>query len=143
MPDYDDPTVQAHWEAERRSEVSKYLAQEGVAHGHVGRKPAWSVPPYVGLWSVEGRASDSPGWWVICGDLPSDYVSSTSAQSAREAVAAIASLWAEAAAYMERGEKHPTFVIGTGELGEELAPLLASRSALLLEWVEDPEAWEE
>jgi hypothetical protein len=42
---------------------------------------------------------------------------------------------------MGRGETHPTFVIGTGENDEELAPLLASRAELLLEWVEDDEAW--
>jgi hypothetical protein len=42
---------------------------------------------------------------------------------------------------MERGEAHPTFVIGSGQNDEELAPLLASRAGLLLEWVEDDEAW--
>jgi hypothetical protein len=44
---------------------------------------------------------------------------------------------------MERGELHPTFVIGSGNLKEELAPMLSSRAELLLEWVSDPEAWEE
>ena len=143
MPDYDDPKTQALWESEGRLEVARYLEREGLAHGHIGRKPAWSVPPYVAVWSVEGPTSDSPSWWVIGGDLPSDYVSARHAQNAREAVAAIATLWSEAAAYMSRGEQHPTFIIGIGDRAEELAPLLASRSALLLEWVEDPEAWEE
>jgi hypothetical protein len=44
---------------------------------------------------------------------------------------------------MSRGERHPTFVIGTGENNEELAPLLASRSEILLGWANDPEIWEE
>src|SRR5690606_23563634 len=59
----------------------------------------------------------------------------------REAVKAIASLWQEKAAYMACGEVHPTLVIGSGQNDEELAPLLASRAGLLLEWVEDDEAW--
>ena len=56
---------------------------------------------------------------------------------------AIASLWQEAAQYMSRGEKHPTFRIGSGQQDEELAPMLESRAELLLEWVNDPEVWEE
>jgi hypothetical protein len=56
---------------------------------------------------------------------------------------AIASLWKEAAQYMARGERHPTFTIGNGQNSEELAPMLASRSELLLGWANDPEVWEE
>ena len=44
---------------------------------------------------------------------------------------------------MARGERHPTFVIGSGENNEELAPVLASRAELLLEWVKDAELWKE
>lgn len=85
----------------------------------------------------------SVGWWAISGDIPNDYVSADKASNPREAVGAIASLWKEAAEYMARGERHPTFVIGSGEHTEELAPMLASRAELLLEWVSDPEVWEE
>jgi hypothetical protein len=75
--------------------------------------------------------------------MPNDYVSAGNAKTPREAVQAIASLWREAAEYMSRGEKHPTFRIGSGQQDEELAPMLASRAELLLEWVDDAEAWED
>lgn len=55
----------------------------------------------------------------------------------------IASLWQEAAQYMARGEKHPTFMIGNAQDDAELAPLLASRSEILLDWANDAEVWEE
>ena len=144
MHDYDDPDIEAQWIADRRAEVSEYLRREGVAHGQVGAEPAWFVAPYASVWAVESMGSPgSVGWWAISGDLPNDYVSAVKATNPREAVGAIASLWKEAAGYMERGEQHPTFVIGTGERMEELAPMLASRAELLLEWVNDPEVWEE
>jgi hypothetical protein len=73
--------------------------------------------------------------------MPNDYVSASNVKSPREAVLAIASLWQEAAQYMSRGERHPTFRIGSGQQDEELAPMLASRAELLLEWVRDAEAW--
>jgi hypothetical protein len=142
MEDYEDPEVEARWFAEQRSEVLVYLHREGVQHGVVGEVPAWSVSPYVSVWRVGSKSTPgSVGWWVICGDCPCDYVSASDAHNSREAVKAIASLWQEKAAYMTRGERHPAFVIGSGENDEELAPLLASRAELLLEWVEDDEVW--
>ncbi len=144
MRDYDDPEVDAQWCAERRHEVTEYLRGEGVVFGQVGDVPAWHVAPYVSVWAVESlNAPCSVGWWAVSGDMPNDYVSAEGVSSPREAVRAIATLWQEASQYMARGEKHPTFRIGSGELDEELAPMLASRSELLLEWVGDAEAWEE
>jgi hypothetical protein len=142
--DFDDPDTDEQWCTERRHEVVEYLQGEGVSHGRIGDRPAWHVAPYVSVWAVDSL--DNPGligWWAISGDMPNDYVSGSKAGNPREAVQAIASLWKEAAQYMSRGEQHPTFRIGSGEQDEELAPMLASRAALLLEWVADPEAWEE
>jgi len=144
MEDYEDPEVEARWFAEQRDEVLAYLHHEGVQHGDVGESPAWSASPYVSVWRVGSKAMPgSAGWWAICGDCPCDYVSAANVRSPREAVKAIASLWQEKAAFMARGEIHSTFVIGSGENDEELAPLLGSRAELLLEWVEDDEAWED
>ncbi|WP_431261644.1 DUF4826 family protein [Roseateles chitinivorans] len=144
MHDENDPEADAQWCAERRKEVATYLRGEGVAHGNIAEMPAWHVAPYVSVWAIDSVDSpDSVGWWVICGDMPTDYVSASDAGSPREAVHRIASLWKEAAEYMARGEKHPSFLIGSGEQDEELAPLLASRAELLLEWVKDADAWEE
>lgn len=143
MPDYDNPVVEAQWNAERRDEVLSYLDSEGIPDNHIGFDPAWSLAPYVSIWAISSSANpDAIAGWAISGDLPTDYVASTKARTPREAANAIASLWAEAAQFMIRGERHPTFSIGSGEREEELAPLLTSRAALLLEWVEDPEIWE-
>ena len=144
MHNYDDPENDAQWCAERRQEVAEYLQREGVVHGQIGVAPAWHVAPYASVWAIESlTASGAVGWWAISGDLPNDYVSASNAKTPREAVSAIASLWQEAAQYMSRGEKHPTFRIGSGQQDEELAPMLESRAELLLEWVNDPEVWEE
>ena len=142
--DCDDPEVDAQWCAARRQEVAEYLQGEGLVVGPIGSKPAWHVAPYVSVWAVESLvAPGSVGWWAISGDMPNDYVSAESIASPREAVRAIATLWQEAALCMSRGEKHPTFRIGSGDQDQELAPMLASRSELLLEWVGDAEAWDD
>jgi hypothetical protein len=144
MRDYDHPENDAQWCAERREEVAAYLQREGVVHGHIGAAPAWHVAPYVSVWAIESLATaGAVGWWAVSGDLPNDYVSASHAKTPREAVGAIALLWKEAAQYMSRGEPHPTFRIGSGLQDAELAPMLESRAETLLEWVKDPEVWEE
>ena len=144
MRDYDDPETDDQWCAERRHEVAEYLQGQGVVHGRIGDAPAWHVAPYASVWAIESLATPgSVGWWAISGDIPNDYVSASNARTPREAVRAIASLWREAAQYMSRGERHPTFRIGSGQQDEGLAPMLESRAELLLEWVSDPEIWEE
>lgn len=144
MDDCDNPEFVTQWCAERRHEVIEYMQGEGLTTGRIGAEPAWYVVPYVSVWAIESLAAPgSVGWWAISGDMPNDYVSASTAGSPREAVRAIASLWREAAQYMLRGEQHPTFRIGSGQRDEELAPMLASRAELLLEWVGDAAVWEE
>jgi hypothetical protein len=144
MPDYDDPEIETRWFAERREEIANYLKGERVVHGQIGDEPAWYIAPYVSIWAVESlKSPGNVGWWAISGDLPNDYVTASKAKNPKEAMIAIASLWQDASQYMARGERHPTFVIGTGEDTKELAPLLASRAEILLDWANDPEVWEE
>jgi hypothetical protein len=144
IPDYDDPKIEAQWLSACREEIACYLKREGIMHGEIGEEPAWYVAPYVSIWAIESPANlGSVGWWAISGDLPNDYISSSKTQNPRAAMAAIASLWQEAAQYMVCGERHPAFVIGNGENAEELALLLKSRAEILLDWANDPEVWEE
>jgi len=142
MTDYDDPAVEEQWCNERRAHVIGYLKAQCVEHGRVGEWPAWHVAPYVSVWAIESKkAPDWVGWWVICGDLPTDYVSSASIRHPREAVRAIAQRWRELVPYLERGEKPPSFDLGTAENRATLAPLLKARSELLMDWVEDDAIW--
>ncbi len=142
-PDFDDPDVEAGWIRERREEIQAYLATEGVASVVLAEEPAWWVAPYVAIWAVtETPNAKAATHWAIGGDVPSDHVSARQAETPREAMRAFASLWADAASFMARGERHPTFVIGDGSQDAELAPMLASRAELLKEWAEDQDLWD-
>jgi hypothetical protein len=144
MTNYDDPAVEERWCDERRGQVIAYLKKERVDHGRVGEWPAWHVAPYVSVWAIESKkAPDWVGWWAICGDLPTDYVSSAGISHPREAVRAIGQRWRELVPYLERGERHPTVTLGMPENQTELAPLLKARSDLLLDWVNDDNMWRE
>jgi hypothetical protein len=140
--DYDDPLVDERWCNERRDDVIAYLQQEQVAHGEVGESPAWHIAPYVSIWAIESKLNPSwVGWWVICGDLPTDYVSSGSIKNPRDAIRAIADRWRTAAEQMARGHSSPDFSIGSPTDWTTLAPQLASRAELLADWAADQELW--
>lgn len=143
--DADDDIDEEQWCAERLEEISAYLALQGLQHGGVADWPAWLVAPFVSIWAIGSLAQPGvPGWWAICGDLPTDYISAgVDAREPRGAVRLIGKRWLEAAACMQRGEASTGFRIGKPEDWPELAPLLTSRAELLLEWAEDDDCWED
>ncbi|SRR5258708_1465116 len=132
------------WCAERRTQVAEYLAGAGMTHGDIGEWPAWHVAPYASVWAIESlKSPGSVGWWVICGDLPTDYVSAADIRHPREAVRAIALRWREIVPYLERGESHPIITIGNPNTFKTLAPLLKARAELLANCAEDDTEWPE
>lgn len=140
--DYDNPAVEERWCAEQRTRVEDYLRQENVKHGRISEWPSWHVTPYVSVWAVEsGVRPDRRGWWVISGDLPTDYLSGDEANTPREAVRAIATRWFEISQFMKRREQHPTVQMGTPDTWPELGPLLEARATILNKWVEDESIW--
>jgi hypothetical protein len=81
------------------------------------------------------------GWWVVSGDLPTDYLSGHDATDARTALAAFATRWREVSAYMLRGEEHPTVRIGSADNRYELGDLLRGRAEVFQEWADDDAMW--
>jgi hypothetical protein len=134
---------EALWNSSMRRRVTEYIAQRGVSHGQIGDAPAWSVFPCISIWAVESGSSPGlVGWWVICGDCPTDYATCTSDRTPRAAVEEFSSRWRAAAAAMLKGECLPGFSVGNDDNAGELAPLLASRAQMLAEWALDDSLWE-
>jgi len=139
---WDDPAVEEGWCRECHLTVAAYLAKEGLNHGEVGSWPAWHVAPYVSIWAVESLlAPGYVGWWAICGDLPTDYLSAATIKHPREAMLAFADTWKEVATSMRKGAPHPHIRIGPSEPNSELISLLEKRSDLLRRFAEDASAW--
>ena len=136
------PEREAEWNREQRANVLEYLAGAGVAQADVPREPTWSASPHLAIWPV--RSSVQPhatGWWVISGDVPTDYVSSSEIPNERAAMRVFARRWMKASRRMARGEKPEDFQIGRPNEWKSLAPMLASRAKLLAEWAADDDLW--
>lgn len=140
--DWDDPAVEEQWCGDCRRRVTEYLAKELVNHGEVGLWPAWHVAPFISIWAVESlEAQGSVGWWVICGDLPTDYLSAKGIRHPRKAMLAFADTWREVAEYMRRGVPHPDISTGPAEPDSEYTSLLEKRSNVLRQFAEDDSVW--
>jgi hypothetical protein len=143
MPTKDyDPAEEQEWLDEQESYALDYLARESVAHdGEL--EIEWCVAPYVSVWSSRA-GSKTAGTWIICGDLPADFIQDKRLPDARSAVRAFATRWADVSRFMLKGELHPTIRIGSSaeprEL-KELGDLLNRRASLLLKWCEDDSVW--
>jgi hypothetical protein len=132
------------WCEQRRKQVADYLKGQGLRHGEIGECPAWHVAPYVSIWAVESvRSLGWVGWWVICGDLPTDYVSADAVKHPREAMRVIADAWLDMAVKAEAGEPAGDDHLPGIETNAELLPLLKSRARILHGWAEDDSMWAE
>jgi hypothetical protein len=140
---YDDPAIETGWLRGQRASVEAYLATQRVAHAGVPERPAWFVAPYFALWPVASlKRPSSTGWWVVSGDVPTDYVSSAEGERPREALQSFSRRWTDLAARMSRGEPHPTMQVGDRARAGELAPLLRSRATLLERFADDDGCWD-
>ena len=137
------PTAEDRWCADRRRQVRAYLKEEGLKHGRIGTWPAWHVEPYLSLWAIESVARPGwVGWWTICGDLPTDYLSARRAKHPRTALLGFAKRWLAVARCMERGRAHPSIRIGERSSWPELAPLLKARAKLLGRFARTKSIWQ-
>lgn len=132
-PDYDDPDIEEHWCQARRTEVETYLRRQGLEHGEIGDWPVWRAAPLVSVWAIADRARPGgPGWWVVCGDIPSDYISAAVVAHPRHALRAIGERWQRMAAGVDAPD---------GRVSKELFPLLETRARALLAMAGDDRAW--
>ena len=126
------------WCAERRDQARGYLRSQDLDHGEIGEVPAWFVVPHLSIWAIESlQTPDSVGWWVICGDLPTDYCSADNCLHPRLAARRMARSWLDAIASTKPGDTH----IGASGLDASLIPLLQVRAALLLDFSADDSNW--
>jgi hypothetical protein len=146
-PDFNDPDVEERWCLQQQGIVADYLASQKVNHGRIGEWPAWHVAPVASIWAIESlKWPERIGWWVICGDLPTDYISAadvTPPQHPRKAMHVFAQNWLQVVEAWREGREIENTRIGDSNSRDALGPLLESRAELLMDWAEDDSLWEE
>jgi hypothetical protein len=133
-----------NWLAEERRKVEEYLEFEGCRHGGVADWPTVHVYPDFALWPVQStRHTGSMGWWVISGDVPTDYMSTEDGEHPRDALRHFSNQWSDVAEHMRRGKEHPVYKFGSAADWPDLAPQLQLRADALSDCADDDEVWAE
>jgi hypothetical protein len=139
-----DPDHEANdqWCAKHREQVIAYLSDEGFRSPAVGDWPAWNVAPFVAVWAVESvEHPGTVGWWAVSGDFPTDYTTCSGDRNPRQALRDIGDRWQEAAAHWADGKPAEGFQLRNAAHEHELAPLLAARAQLFLDFAGDDRNW--
>ena len=140
--DYDNPKIEVRWLNEQLEVVREYLDKEEIRLVVVLEKPVWFVAPYVALWKTTGLKSDEQNSvWVISGDLPTDWLELSCAQSPREAMLSFAKRWKTMSKEMLKGKLPKNWHTGHLEDQKELGNLLESRAKILSSWASDDGMW--
>ena len=144
MTTHPPATEEEAWIAKEREKVIVYLASEQCEHAGVGEWPAFHVDPYVAMWAVQSlTAIGRVGWWAISGDLPTDYMSSSSGYHPRDALRHFSTEWNTTAEAMARGEVNPESKVGNPDQWHQMAPLLKSRAKILKTYADDDSLWQD
>ena len=137
-----EPTPEERWCAERSADVSACLARQALDHGRIGEWPAWHVMPYASLWAVESKSRPEwVGWWVICGDLPSDALAAHDLPAPRDALRAFGKRWVLHGESLDRGDVPAAWAHLPHEALPKLAATLKKRGAALQAWAADDASW--
>jgi hypothetical protein len=131
------------WCAVQRRAAVECLADAGIKPGSIPDMPEWHLSPCLSLWLIEaGRGDRATGWWVICGELPSDLFPAIAVFGPRNAMHAFGMRWLEAVSCLERGEPHPVLRACPPDDAGGFAAMLRSRADFLVSWSEDDMCWD-
>jgi hypothetical protein len=145
-PNYDDLEVQENWCIEQQKIVANYLRSQNLQHGRISDRPAWYVAPVASIWEIESLARPNfIGWWAICGDMPTDYISAADVsppQHPRDVMRAFAKNWVALVQAWKQGREIENTQIADPNSKEKLGPLIEARASLLMGWADNDSLWE-
>lgn len=88
------------WVREQYQKANQFLAENGVLFESVQTEESRYLAPYVAIWKIS--ALDGKQYWVITGDLPTDYMPFENENDPRKAMKHFSLLWHAKAENMRR-----------------------------------------
>lgn len=86
-----DAAQVSEWVRAQFQKANLFLAEKGIVMDSVAVQDSRYLPPMVAVWKINGI--DKQSYWVISGDLPTDYIALSAASDARDALRAFSFRW--------------------------------------------------
>ncbi|QLE85833.1 DUF4826 family protein [Shewanella sp. Scap07] len=127
--------LRQQWIKEHYQKANRFLAEKGVIPSNVLVDECRYLAPYVAVWKIESKQPSKNTYWVMSGDLPSDYVDVKVAGTAREALRHFSMMWQMKAENLVQSgaTQDPTQA--------KFAELLVSRAESLYKIQSDDKLW--
>lgn len=122
------------WVREQFQHANKHLAENGVLFESVNTEECRYLAPFVAVWKI--KSTDGKQWWVVSGDLPTNYMSVSAAKTAREAIRHFSFAWQMKADDLIA--KH-----ANDPMQQEFANLLINKAENLYRVQEDDSLWQD
>lgn len=81
----------SEWVRKQFQRANKYLSEHGVLFDTVVAEESRYLAPLVAVWKI--KSLDKQFYWVICGELPTDFVAFDNAPTARQALKHFSLKW--------------------------------------------------
>lgn len=120
------------WVREQFQRANKHLAENGVLFDSVVTQESRYLAPAVAIWKI--KANDGKFYWVISGDLPSDFTLYENAKTAREAMRHFALHW-------QLKAQNILNIQTSDQTQQDFANLLIDRAEKLYQVQDNPELW--
>ncbi|GIU24184.1 DUF4826 family protein [Shewanella sp. MBTL60-007] len=131
----DQEQLRQEWIRTQFQKANKFLAEKGIMPDKVHPEESRYLAPYVAIWKIDSKKPNKKTFWVMSGDLPSDYVDISVATTARDAVRHFSMMWQMKAENIQRSglTKDPAQA--------KFAQLLVSRAESLYKMQADDSIW--
>ncbi|BDA60359.1 DUF4826 family protein [Shewanella xiamenensis] len=85
--------LRQEWVRTQFQKANRFLAEKGVIPSKVLADESRYLAPYLAIWKMESKRPTTKIYWVMSGDLPSDFVDVKVAKTARDAVRHFSMMW--------------------------------------------------
>jgi len=79
------------WAREQFQKANKHLAENGILFKSVVVEDSRYLAPFCAIWKID--TNEGQQFWVISGDMPSDYLPHSTAEDARTAIRHFSMKW--------------------------------------------------
>ncbi|QYJ80220.1 DUF4826 family protein [Shewanella acanthi] len=85
--------MRQEWVRTQFQKANRFLAEKGVIPSKVLADESRYLAPYLAIWKMESKRPSTKTYWVMSGDLPSDFVDVKVAKTARDAIRHFSMMW--------------------------------------------------
>lgn len=121
--------------------VHKFIKQGNIDSLLVEAKPTWALPFQILIGKIREQESAKEFYWFICGEIPTDYLSSSVASTPRETARHFAMKWQLAAARHQSKNESDLEATTQQAQQKDSAAQLVEWAEALYEVVEDDRLW--